>query len=215
MSASKVYRIGAAAAVSAIAGMAAVVSYSHIYDLGRAHAGTVLDSRLLPLIVDGTILAMSLVLLHEATAGERAPALAWCMLGAGVLATLAANVTYGYTYGGTVGAALWSWPAVAFVGSVEVLLRFVRKHHRTKSHPVALDVPVAEVQVPAIGVPLPVPVSGNGHHPVPDGAREAAQHFAADLAAGTVPGVKRIRSELHVGQPTAQEIRAYLEAVAP
>jgi hypothetical protein len=66
-------------------------SYSHIYDLGRAHgqAGTI--ARLLPLSVDGLILAASLMLLHEAHNGRWRPALARWMLSLGVGATVAAN----------------------------------------------------------------------------------------------------------------------------
>jgi hypothetical protein len=52
--------------VCAVAAFAAVVSYSHIYGLGRAHGQDGTAARLLPLSVDGLILAASLVLLHEA-----------------------------------------------------------------------------------------------------------------------------------------------------
>ena len=34
---------------SGVAAIAAIVSYSHIYDLGRAHGGTGVPARLLPL----------------------------------------------------------------------------------------------------------------------------------------------------------------------
>jgi hypothetical protein len=42
-----------------------------------------------------------------------------------------------------------------------------------------------------------------------------AQPFAAGLARGEVPSIRRIRSELHVGQPRAREIQARLEALTP
>ena len=45
-------------------------------------------------------------------------------------------------------------------------------------------------------------------------AAAAAEEFAADLAAGRVPGIRRIRSALHVGQDRAQLIQAYLSALA-
>ena len=50
----------------------------------------------------------------------------------------------------------------------------------------------------------------NGH-----AAPEAARLFADELAGGAVPSVRRIRREMHVGQPRAQEVRAYLAALAP
>jgi hypothetical protein len=42
---------------------------------------------------------------------------------------------------------------------------------------------------------------------------KAAQAFAVELAAGRVPSVRAIRARLHVGQPRAQRIRAYLAAL--
>ena len=66
MSGDRVIRFATAAVVCAVAAFAAVVSYSHIYGLGRAHGQDGTAARLLPLSVDGLILAASLVLLHEA-----------------------------------------------------------------------------------------------------------------------------------------------------
>ena len=189
MTGDRLIRIAAAGVVAAVAAFAAVVSYSHIYDLGRGHGGSVLAARLLPLSVDGLILAMSLVMLHEARNARPAPVLARCMLALGVAATLAANVAYGAAYG-AVGAVIWAWPAVAFVGAVEVDLLLVRS---------------------ARGTPVPAALA-NGHA-APEGGSEAAGRFAADLAAGTVPSVRAIRREMHLGQPRAQEVRAYLAAI--
>jgi hypothetical protein len=76
----KVIRAAMAAVVIAVAGFAAVVSYSHIYGPGRAHGQEGAAARLLPLSVDGLIVAVSLVLLHEARNGRAAPGLARVML---------------------------------------------------------------------------------------------------------------------------------------
>ena len=65
MNGDQVIRFATAAVVCAVAAFAAVVSYSHIYGLGRAHGHDGTAARLLPLSVDGLILAASLVLLHE------------------------------------------------------------------------------------------------------------------------------------------------------
>jgi hypothetical protein len=53
----RVIRFATAAVVCAVAAFAAVVSYSHIYGLGRAHGQDGTAARLLPLSVDGLILA--------------------------------------------------------------------------------------------------------------------------------------------------------------
>jgi hypothetical protein len=39
---------------------------------------------------------------------------------------------------------------------------------------------------------------------------QAAQLFANDLAADRVPSIRAIRARLHIGQPRAQRVRAYL-----
>jgi hypothetical protein len=54
-----VIRFATAAVVCAVAAFAAVVSYSHIYGLGRVHGQDGAAARLLPLSVDGLILAAS------------------------------------------------------------------------------------------------------------------------------------------------------------
>jgi hypothetical protein len=92
-------RFATAAVVCAVAAFAAVVSYSHIYGLGRVHGQDGTAARLLPLSVDGLILAASLVLLHEARNGRDAPGLARFMLWLGISATIGANIAFGTGYG--------------------------------------------------------------------------------------------------------------------
>jgi Protein of unknown function (DUF2637) len=120
-----VIRILAAVVVLSVAAFAAIISYSHIFDLGRAHGQDGTAARLLPLSVDGLIAAASLVMLHAARNNLPVPFLSRAMLALGVGATVAANVAYGLPFGAT-GALVSAWPAVAFVGSVEMAVRFVR-----------------------------------------------------------------------------------------
>lgn len=116
-----------AVVVLAVAAFAAIVSYSHIYDLGRAHGQAGTAARLLPLSVDGLILAASLVLLHEARSGRSAPVLARAMLWLGIGATVGANISYGLPYG-PLGALVSAWPAVAFIGSAEMAFGLARRN---------------------------------------------------------------------------------------
>jgi hypothetical protein len=44
--------------------------------------------------------------------------------------------------------------------------------------------------------------------------RPGPRVFADDLARGEVPGIRRIRAEMHVGQPRAREIQDRLRALA-
>jgi Protein of unknown function (DUF2637) len=126
VSGDRVIRLATAAVVCAVAAFAAVVSYSHIYGLGRANGQDGTAARLLPLSVDGLILAASLVLLHEARNGRDTPRLARLMLWLGITATIGANIAYGAGYG-LLGAVISAWPAVAFIGSVEIATQQVRR----------------------------------------------------------------------------------------
>jgi hypothetical protein len=53
-----------------------------------------------------------------------------------------------------------------------------------------------------------MPAALNGH------AAKPAEIFAADLATGTVPGVRRIRREMHLGQPRARLVREYINGLS-
>ena len=93
---------------------------------GPGHGQDGTAARLLPLSVDGLILAASLVLLHEARNDRDAPALARFMLWLGISATIGANIAYGAGYG-LLGALISAWPAVAFIGTVEIAMQQVRR----------------------------------------------------------------------------------------
>jgi hypothetical protein len=110
------------------------------------------------------------------------------LLGLGIAATLAANVAHGLGHGLPAGAAVAAWPAVALVGSYELLMMVIRNS-----------------QIPAAST------SGTGHDGDPL-REQAAEVFAAQLAADRVPSVRAIRAQLHVGQSRAQRLRDYLAA---
>src|SRR5258708_11714048 len=81
--------------VLAVGGFAGAVSYSHIYDLARQHGQNITDARLLPLSVDGLIVAASFLILPEARAARDVPRLGRLMLALGVITTVAANIADG------------------------------------------------------------------------------------------------------------------------
>jgi hypothetical protein len=82
------------------------------------------------------------------------------------------------------------WLAVALVGSYERLMMVIRSS-----------------QIPAASTPE----TGRDTDPLQE---QAAELFAAQLAADRVPSVRAIRAQLHVGQPRAQRLRDYLAAGA-
>ena len=125
MPADRVIRWTTAVAVIGVAAVAAIASYEHAYDLVRAHGEAGWTARLVPLTVDGLIYASSMVMLDCARRKVPVPALARWLLGVGITATLAANVAHGLGHGLT-GAAVAAWPAVALVGSYELLMMIIR-----------------------------------------------------------------------------------------
>jgi hypothetical protein len=188
--ADRVIRWSTAGAVVGVATVAAVASYEHAYDLVRAHGEAGWTARLVPLTVDGLIYASSMVMLDSARRKTPVPALARWLLGLGIAATPGANVAHGLGHG-LIGAAVAAWPAVALVGSYELLMMVIRNAQ-------APFTSASEAGLP-------------GAPPDPDPLQaRAAQMFADHLAARRVPSVRAIRAQLHVGQPRAQRGRAHL-----
>jgi hypothetical protein len=188
----------AAVPVAAVAVIAGVVSYSHIEALGLMTGQSLADARLLPLAVDGLIVAGSVILLAGSWLG-------WIGVALGVAGTLYANVMSGLPRG-PLAATVAAWPALAFTVASFMLERWLKSQ-------VSVPVPGAVPAVPeavSASAPVPVPVSAlNGH------GHEAERIFADELAAGNVPGIRQIRAALHVGQPRAREIQAHLETLTP
>lgn len=118
-------RRSAVVAVAVVAGIAGWVSYVHAWDVVRTHGEAGMVGRMYPGTVDGLVYVSSMVLLDAARRGVRAPALARWLLAAGIAATLFANVLAGLSYG-ALGAVVAAWPALALVGSYELLMALIR-----------------------------------------------------------------------------------------
>ncbi|GAB3428366.1 DUF2637 domain-containing protein [Flindersiella endophytica] len=204
----RIIKWSTAAAVLCVATVAAVVSYDHAYALVRTYGEDGWTARLVPLTVDGLIYASSMVLLHSARRRLPVPRLARWLLGVGIAATLAANAAHGLGHG-PVGAMVAAWPAVALVGTYELLMLIIRRTGPAPAaecdpEPVPTPLPAAEPTGRPVLTAIPdVP------EPDPHQVR-AAEAFAEKLAAGIVPSVRAIRNEMRVGQPRAQHIRSYL-----
>jgi Protein of unknown function (DUF2637) len=110
-------------AVVTVALVAAAASYEHMRMLAAA-AGEDWRAWLLPLSVDGLVIAASMAMLVRRRAGEAAGPLAWLSLLLGVGASLAANVAAAEpTVQGRLVAA---WPPVALLLSYELLMQQIR-----------------------------------------------------------------------------------------
>lgn len=187
--ADRVIRWSTALAVLGVAAVAAAASYEHAYELVREHGETGWTAHMVPLTVDGLIYASSMVMLDCARRKTPVPVLARWLLGLGVAATLAANIAHGLGHG-LAGAAVAAWPAVALVGSYELLMMVIR------------------------GSQVPADSTSGSDHGADRLQRMAAEVFAEELEADRVPSVRAIRARLHVGQPRAQRLRDYLAAAA-
>ena len=112
-------RLSTAAAVLAVAGIAAYVSYWHAYAVVRAHGETGITARLEPTTIDGLVYASSMLVLYAARHRVPVPCLARWLLGVGIAATLTANMAQGWSHG-VAGAVVAAWSAVSLVGSYEL-----------------------------------------------------------------------------------------------
>lgn len=165
MNGEKFARVLTGLAVLAVAVVAGIVSFSHIETLALGHGYGIGTARLLPVSVDGLIVAASLACLTEARARGEASRLSRAGLVLGILATLAANVAAGAQFG-IVGGIVNAWPAVAFIVASEILLRMLRTARDLSSTDgaagtVAAEVPTAPATVPqtvADSVPEATPV---------------------------------------------------------
>jgi hypothetical protein len=80
------------ASVVLLACIAVVVSYGHMHMLTLVHGESAWTAALIPLSVDGMIIASSMTLLADSRAGRAGGVLPWALLAAGSAASLAANV---------------------------------------------------------------------------------------------------------------------------
>jgi hypothetical protein len=130
----RLIRLTTALAVASVAAVAAVISYRHAYELVSSHGESGVTARLVPFTVDGLILAASMLMLDASRRHQPVPPLArWC-LGAGIVATIGANLAHGLGHG-PIGALVSAWPALALAGSFELLMMLVRRGHPAGSVP--------------------------------------------------------------------------------
>jgi Protein of unknown function (DUF2637) len=116
-----------------LAAIAAVVSYRHMHTLTLAHGESRWTAALIPLSVDGMIVASSMTLLADSRLGQTGGLLPWTLLAAGSTASLAANLAVAEptSYGRLIAA----WPSFALIGAYELLMRQIRGTATTDTRP--------------------------------------------------------------------------------
>jgi hypothetical protein len=183
-------RIVAGLALTTVAAVTGRVSYIHIHALTLTLHQPEQVARLMPFGVDGLIVVGSVVLLQPPPGLGW---LGWLGVGPGAAISLFANVESGIAYGWL--AAGWAGvPAVAFTLATFMLERWL------KAQAVPGDVPGPDTSLAEL------------QERVARG-RQAAELFADDIRAGSLPPIRRIRGELRIGQPAAQDVQAYLRTL--
>lgn len=183
-------RMSTAAAVLAVAGVAAYVSYWHAYAVVRAHGETGITAQLEPATIDGLVYASSMVILYAARHRIPVPPLARWLLGLGIAATLTANMAQGWSHG-PIGAVVAAWPAVSLVGSYELLVWLIRTSGAPERGPLAgrcsEDVAHPAAQFFASAAAVDSGQQCRNDRDMPEGRRSAEQPVAPGCAE---PGVE-------------------------
>jgi hypothetical protein len=154
----RLIRITTALAVVAVAVVAAVISYQHAFELVRSHGESGVTARLVPFTVDGLIWAASMVVLDASRRSQPVPRLAAWSLGAGICATVGANLAHGIGHG-PVGALVSAWPALALVGSFELLMMLIRTGRGDRTAEAETELRYQPAPSLAHGAPLELPVA--------------------------------------------------------
>jgi uncharacterized protein DUF2637 len=213
----RVPRRAALAAIAVLVAAASVVSFAEsyrgLYDWAREHGLSGPWAVIWPLQVDVFIAVGELALfvaLADAWA-RRSRIGAWAVTLAGLAVSVAGNVGHvtGHTIASRATAAVPPLAAAAALAvGLGVLKRVVGAHQQAMVAPTP-----GPAAVPAAGTVHPLALASghalNGH------AGAAAELFAAELEAGEVPSIRRIRAGMHCGQPRAREIQAHLEMLTP
>ena len=163
-------RLSTAAAVLAVAGIAAYVSYRHAYAVVRAHGETGITARLEPATIDGLVYASSMVVLYAARHRMPVPSLARWLLALGITATLTANMAQGWSHG-PVGAVVAAWSAVSLAGSYELLVWLIRTCGAADPEPSAEHLCTGAACRPRHVLSRPQPLTASA----PDGTSAAHQ----------------------------------------
>jgi Protein of unknown function (DUF2637) len=170
-----------------LAAIAAMVSYRHMHTLTLAHGESAWTAALIPLSVDGMIIASSMTLLADSRTGGPGGRLPWALLAVGSAASLLANMAVAEptVYGRVIAA----WPSFALIGAYELLMRQIRG----AANRLAVDsrAGTAQAAEKASGRPVdrPVPASDgasgeSGRVGVRSaGGRRRPRRFDADLLA--------------------------------
>lgn len=147
----QVIRMITVASVTVVAVVAAVVSYSHMRQLGYS-VGEAWRANLIPLSIDGLMVCASMVLVLRRLRKEKTSPLAWVAIGLGLTGSLAANIAD--ITQGSLGAVLLAVAApIALFMSFELLLQFFHRPSDEPAITALLDIAGRE-DAPEVSTPV-------------------------------------------------------------
>jgi hypothetical protein len=147
-------RITTVIAVSVVAAVAAAVSFMHMHELA-ARAGEGWRAWLVPLAIDGLVVAASMTMVVRRRAGKPAGWLPWTSLTLGLTASLAANIAAADPT--LIGRSVAAWPPIALLLAYELLMDQIQV---TTTHPHTQPAPTtAPAQAPAGTLPAQEPTA--------------------------------------------------------
>jgi len=124
-------RLATIAAVLTVAAIAAAVSYRHMRGVALDHGEDATAAAIIPISVDGLIVAASMTLLADSRAGRRRTWLSYTLLVLSSAASIAANVMHAQP---DLAARLISaWPSAALIGTYELLMGQIRATTRPRA----------------------------------------------------------------------------------
>jgi hypothetical protein len=180
-------RLASIVSALAVAGIAALASYSHMRGLALRYGQDDLIATLLPISVDGMITVAAIALGD----GRRHRWSAWLAFWTGVAASVIANVLAAQP--SAIARCISAWPAVAFLLVVEVITRGGRARKSAPAAPTSAAVPAAGQPTGEAGKtgtePDTAQVTPAAGPPVanPPAATRAAKRPSTDAAASPPP----------------------------
>ena len=207
-SGTRVFTIGS---VLLVAVVAAVVSYNHMFELA-SRAGEAWRATLIPLSVDGMLVAATLAIVDRRRARQPAGWVPWTGLGLGLFASLAANIAAARPE--LVAQLVAAWPPVALALSIETLvivLRNTAPKPRVKVEPK----PVAEPKTKTVKAAPETPPLGGRRKPSEPAKRAQAvaeQHISE---VGKLPSVRELERKAGVSRNLSQRTLTALRVPSP
>jgi ABC-type microcin C transport system permease subunit YejE len=184
-------------AVLVVALVAAIVSYAHMHDLAVEH-GESWRAVLIPLAVDGMLVAATLAIVTTRQHHLRAGWVPWLGLTLGILASLAANVAAARPE--LVAQLIAAWPPVALAVSIETLVVVLRREAVTAQ----ASTEAAERHVE----PLNRPVRYEEETPTTEVLEPAPSPDPVAVLIEAGAGRRRLARELGVSEHQARQLLA-------